>query len=115
MTPYEAEDFLIHWDIGTEKGFKYYDYGLFDVEYVVIRKDSDNMYVIISDRSTCKDGPFNKEKIEKLLGANKLIPFGQNNGWGLDFKNTKSGGCQCGAWATQNPTCHARWCPMSRS
>jgi hypothetical protein len=111
MTPSEAEDLLLKWYAGEEKGFKYLDYGTFEPHYVVIKKESDNEYTVIASRSTCKDGPFNKERMEKLLGADKLIPTGHSGGWQIDFKNYRSKGCQCGAWATQNPDCHARWCP----
>lgn len=115
MTPHEAQELIEKWICGEEKGFKYYDYGLFEVEYVVIKREYENYFVIIRDRSTCKDGPFNKEKMEKLLGANKLVPFNNSAGWQLNFRDAKCGNCQCGAWATQNPTCHARWCPANRS
>lgn len=109
----EIEDFLTLWPIDQEKGFKYYDYGLFDAEYVVIQKCNDNLYKIIYEKSTCKDGPFNKEAMGKLLSSKRLVSFG-NDGYHINFKRTKSGPCECGAWATRNPTCHTRWCPAHR-
>lgn len=114
MTPSEVEDLLLNWYVGEEKGFKYLNYGTFEVHFIVVKKESDNEYLVIASRSTCKDGPFNKERMEKLLGADKLTPTGNNGYWKLDFKNSRSKGCHCGAWATTNPTCHTRWCPMNR-
>lgn len=114
MTASEIEDFLTLWPVEYEKGFKYYDYGLFDAEYVVVYKANDNLYKILRSKSTCSDGPFNKEKMFKLLSSKRLVPFG-NDGYGnINFRKTKCGNCECGAWATSNPTCHARWCPMCR-
>lgn len=110
MTPVEVEDLILKWYTGEERGFKYLDYGTFEAHYVVIKREYENHFVIITDRSTCKDGPFTKEKMEKLLGADKLIPI-HSSGWQLNFKDSRSKGCQCGAWATNNPDCHARWCP----
>lgn len=113
MTYSEIEDFLNLWPVDSERGFKYYDYGLGGAEYVVIQKSGDNLYKIIRSKSTCQDGPFNKEQMGKLLSSNRLVSFG-NDGYNLNFRKTKCGNCECGAWATSNPTCHARWCPMCR-
>lgn len=112
MMPTETEDLLDGWIAGVEKGFKYLDYWPGVVEYIVIKKEDDNTFVLLKDRSSVKKaGPFNKEAMEKLLGANRLIPYNNGSGWQIDFSFIKSGNCQCGAWATANPDCHARWCP----
>lgn len=114
MTPSEVEDLVLKWRLEEEKGFKYLDYGTFEDHYVIIKREYENHFVVIASRSTCKDGPFTKEQMEKLLGADKLIPYNNSGGWQIDFKSMRSKGCQCGAWATQNPDCHAYYCPLWR-
>jgi hypothetical protein len=113
MTPTAVDDLMFSWNEGTEKGFKYTDPDLFGVEWLVIIKQSDNLYEVIEKRSSTKAGPFNKDRMQKLLGSNKLELYSST--WGIDFKYKKSNGCECGAWATRNPTCHSWTCPKARN
>ena len=113
MTPTNVDEMLFSWNDGQEKGFKLIDPDLFGVEWVVLVKRSENLYECIESRSSTKIGPFKKERMQKLLGSDKLQLY--SSVWGIDFKYKKSNGCECGAWATRNPDCHAWKCPKARN
>lgn len=113
MAPSVVDDLLDSWTEGTERGFKCTDPNLMSVEWFVIVKKNDDRYEVVEKRSSAKGGPFNKIQMQKLLGADRLELY--SSVYGIDFKYKKSNGCECGAWNTRNPDCHAWYCPKARS
>lgn len=108
----EVDEFLDRWNKEDSKGFKYLDYGLFIVEYLVITKKDADLY-IIDPRSTCNEKDFNYKEIHTLLCRDKLILYDGGSPY-VDFKRVKTGGCTCGSWVLGKDYPHDRNCSLYR-
>jgi hypothetical protein len=114
VKPSETEDLLNNWYMGCDKPFIYKGYTLYWDEYLVIKKEDINTYVVNPNTSSIRlDKTFSKSDMEKMLYSDELQTINDLSIF-YDYKYKKSDGCQCGAYATQNPDHHSDWCPKCR-
>lgn len=111
MTPTEADYFLSGWSIGEEKGVKYV-FSLYGPEYLVITRREVDLFKTLKDRSSIAYGDVNESTMRKYL-TNGTFVIISDNAYMANYKFHKSNGCECGAWATRDPDCHASWCRKS--
>lgn len=109
MTPIQVEEMLDQWPLNYAKAFKFMDFRIFNIEYLVIDKKDAEIYKVDEDRSTIKIGPFNRREMVKMLGSSELQLINDGN-WHVNYKETQTGGCTCGAWRVK--TSHAFHCKL---
>lgn len=106
MSNNEAEQELEKFMDGYRKIYKYRQEFLHD-HYLSIVKLDDN-YIIQKNDSTTDIPDFNKELFIKLLVKEELV-FQTSNIY-VNCTELRTGGCVCGAWATQHPDHHSPMC-----
>lgn len=111
MLTSDVEMFLAEWMTYDWKVFYYKDYGWWDTETIIIHRESLDLFTVDSKNSTVMAGPFNKEKISKLLSANLLI-HKETGSTLTNYKHLRTKGCECGAWRSRNPHNHSPMCPL---
>lgn len=111
MLPKEIAELFDDWQVGCWKVFKYY-YFCAEPGTIVILRQAEEVFIVEEDRSTDKiGGPFNKQELDKLLFSGKMEWY-KAGILTTDYKKIRTGGCECGAWATNNPNCHSTKCPQ---
>lgn len=112
MSRNQAEDFLRDWSYEERKVFKYHQYIAIPEILIIIKEDFDR-YVVDKDKSTCKAGPFDRDTMLRYIITGVLIhrPMDSINS---NYKEERTGGCDCGAWATTNPDLHSATMPCKK-
>lgn len=112
MSPLEASDKIVYWNIRQCKIFKYTDH-CFVNEYVEIERLDDSTFKCLQS-STIDLGVMNKDQMLVLFIKNNLmmLTYDQN---GKTPRVLKTGSCSCGAWITVNPEHHSDWCDKHKT
>lgn len=105
----DNNSFLVDWADWTSRVFTYENIPLEPLEMLIIQKQDDNLFVTEKDYSTFNLGILNKEEILKLLNSG-LLKYSPFDSVTRNYKIARTGGCDCGAWATKNPNMHAFHC-----
>lgn len=113
MSRSEAEELLRDWSIGWTKVFKYHEW-ISAPETLIVTKDRDHVFSIDKDKSTTgRAGPWDKDEFLRLMitGVMTHQPMASVN---TDYRNERTGGCDCGAWKTANPDLHSAIMPCRK-
>lgn len=96
MRSSEANELLDGWELEKGKVFEYRGHW-FDQEMLVIFKKGDDLFEVDWDKSTLKEGPYNRSDFYRLLVQDLLIekPYQSIHS---NYKEERTGGCTCGSW-----------------
>ena len=110
MTKTEAEQHLTGWYGFNERVYIYREFGASLGFFVVFIQKNVDEYETTKE-SELQLGKMKQDEMVKHLTSGRLIFHEEKTGW-VDYKSyLKTKSCECGAWATRNPSTHAIWCP----
>lgn len=108
----EIDELIEKWQVGYKEVFDI-RFGFTDPGVLIILRKKEDLFVVDEDKSTHKLEPWNTEQIKKALANGTLEPK-KGGSVNVNYREDRTGGCECGAWATQFPDCHAFWCRKYR-
>jgi hypothetical protein len=111
MLEQTARLLLDRWEIGEARVFIYHNYWMVSPEEVIIIHRLDKHYFKTdAEKSTINPGFFTNTELIALLVDGKLVEklYGSVN---INYRTERNGGCECGAWRTNNPKLHTHKCP----
>lgn len=110
----EIEQLVNQWFIGDSKVFLV-KYTFAAPDTLVILKRQEDIFKVDLEKSTTKlFNEFTKDDLIMGIRNGTLIYRPDLNAW-VNFRELRTNGCTCGAWATRNPDCHSPSCNKYRS
>ena len=110
----EVEELLRKWHVGDARVFYYYDYwSVRKRETIILERKEQDLFVTVKDKSTVSSDNFTEDEIKRFLVKDLLVERAYES-VNKNYRDEKTGGCNCGAWATSmadNPQSHWEDCP----